>query len=125
MKKQKSGKKSCIVSAMFKISFFKCSLHFFFLVGFVFLSTFSFLVKFNYSKKSAITLNLVKWTSAYFWQIKTEFVITGIPILWVPASVDFRKFMMQMYLCPSAHPLLCSLSTLTFQINFWKHQMSI
>ena len=72
-------------------------------------------------QKCAITFNLVKWISAYLWQIKIEFVIALIPILWVPASMDFRKFTIQMDLSPSAHPVLCSLSILTFQIISWKH----
>ena len=50
-KEKRSGKKSSIVSVMFKTNFFKYFLYFFFLVGFGFLSTFPILVKFNSSNK--------------------------------------------------------------------------
>ena len=85
---KKSSKKSFIVFVMLKISSVKSSLYCFFLVAFRFLNTFSFLLKLNSSKKSAKTLYVVKWISAYLWQIKIEFVITLIPILWAQEFVD-------------------------------------
>ena len=104
---------------MFKISFFKCSLYFSFLVCFGFII--SLLVKSNSSKKIAVTVNLVKWISAYLWQIKIEFVIAFIPVFWVTASMDFRKFMIQIDLSPLAYSVLCSLSILTFQVISREH----
>ena len=62
-----------------------------------------------FSGQTAITLSLVKWISAYLWQIKIEFVVALIPIFWVPELVDFKQFMMQIDFSPSTHPIYLSI----------------